>query len=104
MRVHKMETAASTGPHLCEECNTDFPSYKSLRLHKRMHDPIKSREIEAPVSYGITGDDGKREEPREMFLCQICNKTYDKQYEEAHMNYHKDDNNFDCDICNRYVK
>lgn len=101
MRIHASENATSSGTHLCEECNTEFPSYKSLRLHKRMHDPIKIREIEAPVSYGITGDDDNKGEPREMFICQICNKTYDKQYEEAHMNYHKEDNNFDCDICNR---
>lgn len=86
---------------MCEECNTEFPSYKSLRLHKRMHEPIKTREIEAPVSYGINGTvTEKNDGPREMFICQLCNKTYDKQYEEAHMDFHKTDN-FDCEICNR---
>lgn len=105
MKVHKNEEEeagdGSSTSYICEECNTDFPSYKSLRLHKRMHDPIKSREVEAPVSYGINGAVGESPGPREMFICQICNKTYDKQYEEAHMNFHKTDNNYDCEICNR---
>lgn len=87
--------------YMCEECNTEFPSYKSLRLHKRMHEPIKSREVEAPVSYGINGTVTEEQDgPREMFICQLCNKTYDKRYEEAHMDFHKTDN-YDCDICNR---
>lgn len=106
MKVHKgqdKDSSKKSGPHICEVCNTDFPTFKSLRLHRRMHDPIKTRSIEAPVSYGITGNEPekKRDELREMFICQICNKAYDTQYEEAHMNYHKDNNNFDCDICNR---
>lgn len=106
MRVHKVEEEesgdAANDTYVCEECNTDFPTYKSLRLHKRMHDPIKSREVEAPVSYGINGTTSEEKTgPREMFICQICNKTYDKQYEEAHMNFHKTDNNYDCEVCNR---
>lgn len=106
MKVHKdqeKDSSKKCGPHICEICNTDFPTFKSLRLHRRMHDPIKTRAIEAPVSYGITGSEPeeKKDELREMFICQICNKAYDTQYEEAHMNYHKDNNNFDCDVCNR---
>lgn len=106
MRVHNKSEqneaeGSSKDSFMCEECNTDFPSYKSLRLHKRMHDPIKSREVEAPVSYGINGTVTEESDgPREMFICQLCNKTYDKQYEEAHMDFHKTDN-FDCEICNR---
>lgn len=104
MKEHKTEDeeAGDGNSYVCEECNTDFPSYKSLRLHKRMHDPIKSREVEAPVSYGINGTTTEQETgPREMFICQLCNKTMDKQYEEAHMTFHKTDNKYDCEICNR---
>lgn len=105
MREHnKVEEVAADGEtkesFMCEECNTEFPSYKSLRLHKRMHEPIKSREVEAPVSYGINGTLTEGQGPREMFICQLCNKTYDKRYEEAHMDFHKTDN-YDCDTCNR---
>lgn len=104
MRVHhKPEEGEGTSKDtfMCEECNTIFPSYKSLRLHKRMHEPIKSREVEAPVSYGINGTETEEKKaPREMFICQLCNKTYDKHYEDAHMDFHKTDN-YDCEVCNK---
>lgn len=104
MKTHRTTDDQGDGSSsfICEECNTDFPSYKSLRLHRRMHDPVKSRDVEAPVTYGINGTTVETNTgPREMFICQICNKTYDKQYEEAHMDFHKNDNNYDCDVCNR---
>lgn len=69
-----------------------------------MHDPIKERDIEPPVNYNIMGegDDNSTEtKDREMFLCEICNVTYDKQYEEVHMRSHCEEEKFDCGICNR---
>ncbi|RZC37115.1 zinc finger protein 2 -like [Asbolus verrucosus] len=89
------------GPFNCEICNTTFPTFKSLRLHRRMHDPIKAREIEAPSKYGLFGNDVADEPVRHMFICKICNKTYDKQYELVHMNSHSSNNGFNCEVCNR---
>lgn len=103
-KTDKIGEQSHSGPHLCEICNTEFPSYKSLRLHRRMHDPIKSKDVEPPVHYGIMGEeqsmDGK-DETREMFLCEVCNNTYDKQYEEVHMKSHMAEEDYDCNICNR---
>jgi KRAB domain-containing zinc finger protein len=87
---------SSSAPYNCEICNTTFPTFKSLRLHRRMHEPIKTREIEAPANY----DEGQ-EHVRHMFICKICNKTYDKEYELVHMNSHNSNNGFNCDVCNR---
>ncbi|GJQ80970.1 hypothetical protein Trydic_g4787 [Trypoxylus dichotomus] len=103
-KTHKTEgnLVDISGPFVCEVCSTEFPTYKSLRLHKRMHDPIKVKEIEPPVNYGLTGEtDPEKWGVREMFVCQICNKTYDKQYEEVHMMSHSDEPKYDCEICNR---
>ncbi|CAH0564250.1 unnamed protein product [Brassicogethes aeneus] len=100
----EVRKTVTLGPFLCEVCNTMFPSFKSLRLHKRMHDPIKTKEPEAPVNYTISGEtiDVNREENiRSMFVCNVCNNTYDKEYEEIHMKSHTNDNNYDCDVCNR---
>lgn len=104
MRSHKLDkTVESSGPYICEDCNTEFPSYKSLRLHKRMHEPVKVKDIEPPVNYGIMGDENeyRNEEEREMFVCEICKNTYDKQYEEVHMRSHLEEEKFDCNTCNR---
>lgn len=104
MRTHKYEKPAQEhkGPFICGVCNTEFKSFKSLRLHERMHDPIKSREVEPPVNYGLTGVISEEASTtREMFICGICNKSYDKQYEEVHMNAHIESVKYDCEICNR---
>lgn len=50
-----------------------------------MHGPIKDKVLEPPVKYGLLGefpvrDDDKQEE---MFECKICNKLYNKKYEEV---------------------
>lgn len=88
------------GPHTCDICNTMFPSFKSLRLHKRMHEPQKIKPIEAPVNQNPTDfeDDDK---VRQMFVCHICSNTYDIEYEEVHMKSHSEEDNFYCATCNR---
>ncbi|CAG9864218.1 unnamed protein product [Phyllotreta striolata] len=83
------------GPHTCDVCNTMFPSFKSLRLHKRMHEPLKNKPIESPVSAQPDA------QARQMFVCHICNNTYDIEYEEVHMKSHTDEDNFYCATCNR---
>ncbi|KAJ8926511.1 hypothetical protein NQ314_021113 [Rhamnusium bicolor] len=98
----KVKRVVTLGPYTCDICKTMFPSFKSLRLHKRMHDPIKDKDPEAPVNYSITGPiDESREIIRQMFICSICNKTYDKEYEDIHIRSHKQEENFDCSVCNR---
>ncbi|XP_968302.3 zinc finger protein ZFP2 [Tribolium castaneum] len=79
--------------YICEVCNTNFPTFKSLRLHRRMHEPIKARHADTPANHD--------EEVRPMFICKICNKTYDKEYEAVHLESHRPENGFNCDICNR---
>ncbi|KAJ8975299.1 hypothetical protein NQ317_011640 [Molorchus minor] len=98
----KVKRVVTLGPYSCDVCKTMFPSFKSLRLHRRMHDPIKDKSPEAPVTYSITGPiDDSREIVRHMFICSICNKTYDKEYEEVHMKSHNQEDDYDCTICNR---
>lgn len=63
--------SVNTPPFLCEICNTLFPAYKSLRLHKRMHDPIKAKDIEPPVNYGLRGETLHEEGNRELFVCKV---------------------------------
>lgn len=108
MKAHKMaklatgESSQPVPPFLCNKCDTVFPTNKSLRLHQRMHEPIKAKEIEAPVDYGITGPmEHDPHKPREMFVCAVCNKTYDKGYEAIHMVTHSGDVDYHCDTCNR---
>ncbi|XP_057667768.1 zinc finger protein 883-like [Diorhabda carinulata] len=79
-------------PHLCDICNTMFPSFKSLRLHKRMHEPMKRKEI----TPGSGDPDG-----RPMFTCNICGETYGLEFKKIHMESHSDKDNFFCTTCNR---
>ncbi|CAH1968959.1 unnamed protein product [Acanthoscelides obtectus] len=88
-------------PYVCEVCGTIFPSFKSLRLHRKMHEPVKEKPIEAPVSYSITGNKCEKKNVRTMFICDICNNTYDKEYEIVHMKSHSKEENFDCSVCNK---
>nr|CAH7727090.1 unnamed protein product [Callosobruchus chinensis] len=108
MKTHPVEekncqkkSLVMTEPFACEMCGTIFPSLKSLRLHKKMHDPVKDRPIEAPVSCTITGDGTETNNVRTMFNCSVCNKNYDKEYEIVHMRSHSNEENFYCSICNK---
>ncbi|XP_018323842.1 zinc finger protein 267-like isoform X2 [Agrilus planipennis] len=110
MRVHKGDNKQATestdveisGSFICNVCNTEFQSYKSLKLHSRMHDPVKLKEIEPPVSYGVSGETQDiSQTARETFVCNVCNNTYDKKYEKVHTQSHSLDENFNCEICNK---
>ncbi|KAF5306261.1 hypothetical protein FQA39_LY08959 [Lamprigera yunnana] len=104
MKSHTNITQASpetvSPPFICDICNTEFPAFKSLRLHKRMHDPIKSKLIEPPVNYSIEGEEIE-DSPRETFVCGICCKEYDKEYAEAHKKFHSEEKDYSCETCNR---
>lgn len=90
------------GPQTCHICQTMFPTFKSLRLHQKMHEPVKDKAPEAPVKYSISGtEEDHHEIVRDMFICSICNNTYDKEYEEVHMKSHSNEENYICTICNR---
>lgn len=62
--------------------------------------------MDPPVPYNITGQpngdisDSANTE-REKFECPVCGKIYDKEYEEIHMKYHEDSEQFICLVCNR---
>lgn len=103
-RSGEMKRVVIMEPYKCEVCNTIFPSYRSLRLHSRMHEPVKDKAVEPPVNYTISGASDKKPEKelvRRMFVCNICNNTYDKEYEEVHMKSHSEIENYICPICNR---
>lgn len=80
-----------TGTVDLQICNTEFVSPKSLRLHRRMHDPVKDKVIEPPVKYGLLGEVSVGDESKgeEMFECNQCNKVYNKEYEEVRLFTHK---------------
>ncbi|XP_045500616.1 oocyte zinc finger protein XlCOF22-like isoform X1 [Colias croceus] len=76
----------------CEVCSTKFPTSKSLKLHKRMHDPIKARPIEPPV---------ETTEGSDKYLCLVCFKLIPVDYKVIHQNSHKVSSEMICDICNK---
>lgn len=82
----------------CEICKTIFSTNKSLRLHMRMHDPIKQKSIEDSINE-ISGVDG--DVNREFFECHVCDKSYDKKFYKIHMQSHSDAPKHHCTICNK---
>ncbi|KAF7274024.1 hypothetical protein GWI33_013290, partial [Rhynchophorus ferrugineus] len=90
--------------HECEVCHTKFPSFKQLRLHSRMHEPVKTKKIDPPVLYNIMGEedgDVSNNGEREVFQCPVCQKVYDKGYEAVHMKMHQEHEVHICYVCNR---
>lgn len=85
----------------CDVCNTIFPTNKSLRLHVRMHDPVRPRTLEDATDYDPTIASNSL---TEFFTCDVCNKTYDVQFREMHLLSHSDEPKFTCTICNRKFK
>ncbi|KAM3965863.1 uncharacterized protein ACR2FA_000193 [Aphomia sociella] len=98
IKVHKSKAEISEPPatYECEICCTVFLTNKSLKLHKRMHDPIKSRPIDPPVKTvdGEEVDNGR-------YLCTICEKMIPTDYKTIHQNSHKHNNKMNCGICNK---
>ncbi|XP_059052621.1 zinc finger protein 624-like [Achroia grisella] len=95
MKAHKSKDKADT-IYECEICNTIFPTNKSLKLHKRMHDPIKSRPIDPPVT---TAEGEETDSAR--YMCTICEKMIPVDYKTIHQNSHKHDNKMNCSVCNK---
>ncbi|CAF4931335.1 unnamed protein product [Pieris macdunnoughi] len=90
--VDSVSKARSTKCH-CEVCNTWFPTTKALKLHRRMHYPIKPRPIELPV--------GSTDTNTEIYVCPICKKGIPVEYRLIHQNSHKLPDDLTCDICNK---
>ncbi|XP_022823329.1 zinc finger protein 616-like isoform X3 [Spodoptera litura] len=98
MKAHKAKTEQHALPvsYECGICNTVFLTNKSLKLHKRMHDPIKSRAIEPPVE----NTDGTKVS-KATYRCTICNKMIPCDYKAIHQNSHKTSEKMNCGICNK---
>lgn len=74
---------------ICKICGTEFSSHKSLRLHSRMHAPVRTRHVDAPEGT-----------PDATFKCQECGKVLSEFYRTAHMSLHAG-NTVTCAVCNR---
>ncbi|KAH9630280.1 hypothetical protein HF086_012465 [Spodoptera exigua] len=124
MKAHKAKTEPHALPisYECGICNTVFPTNKSLKLHKRMHDPIKFKahsvynhhllthsEVRAykcpfcpkafKTSVQLAGHKNSHTKP---FQCQHCNRPFASLYAvRVHTETHSRQNNlkFVCDIC-----
>ncbi|XP_055313583.1 zinc finger protein 3 homolog isoform X2 [Sitodiplosis mosellana] len=101
IRVKDNDTAKGSD-HVCETCNTTFYSAKSLKLHARMHLPVKSKTIdEATEQETDNSTGGDQDHRREKFYCAICGKSYDKNFEQVHVQMHNGEEKFNCSICNK---
>ncbi|XP_050302626.1 zinc finger protein 791-like isoform X2 [Anthonomus grandis grandis] len=83
--------------HPCNICDIKFPTYKEMQLHEKMH---LQQELELTYSTGGK-QNNEKQTIRETFNCDICNKVYDKNYEEIHMKSHLDGIDNLCLICNK---
>lgn len=105
----------------CTICNTVFKSNKSLRLHARMHFPVKSKSLDplASLSPAVSSkskslsttpstssatDNNKNKSLVRTFMCNICDKIFNKEFKEIHMATHSDEPEYNCTICNRKFK
>lgn len=67
-----------------------------------MHNPIKTKTFDDAGDHEIptvptTNDD----DLREKFFCAICDKLYDKTFEDIHVQMHNGEEKFNCSICNK---
>ncbi|KAJ6645344.1 Endothelial zinc finger protein induced by tumor necrosis factor alpha [Pseudolycoriella hygida] len=118
MRVHKTHTNKVIKKHtaepsvkketalveeklqwVCNICNTEFTSLKSLKLHGRMHNPIKQRTFEEAA--GNEMKFLKHSTSSEMFFCDLCDKSYNVSLKEMHDKMHSNEETFMCVQCNK---
>ncbi|XP_037043509.1 zinc finger protein 878-like [Bradysia coprophila] len=95
-----------TGPEplqqwICNICNTEFSSLKSLKLHGRMHNPIKQRTFEETAGNEMKFLKSTTSTSSEMFYCSLCDKSYNVSLKEMHDKMHSRAENFMCVQCNR---
>lgn len=76
-----------------------FKLTKSFRLHARMHLPVKSKTIDEATD--METDPLITEDSREKFYCDICGKSYDKTFEQVHVQMHNGEEKYNCHICNK---
>ena len=60
--------------HTCSICNTVFLTSKRLKLHLRMHNPIKMQTLEKAAEHELNTISNNEETLRERFYCGICDK------------------------------
>lgn len=73
----------------------------TIRLHARMHNPIKMKSLEDTAEHEIAAIAINDDEYKQKFFCSICDKLYDKAFEEIHVQMHNGEEKFNCGICNK---
>lgn len=67
-----------------------------------MHFPVKSKTIDEATDLDMENSTGgDQEHAREKFYCAICGKSYDKTFEQVHVQMHNGEEKFNCHICNK---
>lgn len=66
-----------------------------------MHNPIKMKTLEEAAEHELDTIPMNNEAYREKFFCGICDKMYDKTFEEIHVQMHNGEEKFNCTICNK---
>lgn len=120
MRVHKLTTESTCAvvtkvvsklpnkqteivddtKYICAICNTSFATQKSLKLHVRMHNPIKDKSLEQLAEHELKACSTKNVKIK-SFFCKICDKSYDMAFQEMHLQTHNGKEKFLCTICNK---
>ncbi|XP_031634575.1 zinc finger protein 436 [Contarinia nasturtii] len=95
------DDATKETDHICLICNTTFYSAKSLKLHARMHLPVKSKTIDEATEHETDPLTIADQDNREKFYCDICGKYYDKTFEQVHVQMHNGEEKYNCHICNK---
>lgn len=66
-----------------------------------MHNPIKMKTLEDATEHEMAAIQEVDDGIREKFFCNICDKLYDKNFEDIHVQMHNGEEKFNCGICNK---
>ncbi|XP_055372670.1 zinc finger protein 184-like [Condylostylus longicornis] len=96
--VLKNESKINYQTKTCSICKTTFSSVKNLKLHARIHYPVKSKSyIEALAE--------NENHSLLMFYCELCKKSFDVKLQDQHSKFHRLNTiNTICKICNKQFK
>lgn len=66
-----------------------------------MHLPVKSKTLEETIGHDVDPLQSDTDTIRQKFYCGICCKSYDKAFQDVHMQMHNGEEKFNCGICNK---